>query len=194
VGENRAKKAIHGEPEDYARGHADECDARGDPQDVPARCAECQADAEFIAWIDPERILKNVIPPSVWITAMLADGSAQQNLGDVRLLPLTANVQIDYTALSLSIPEKVRFRYKLDGIDKGWQEPGSRREASYSRLPPGRYQFHVIACNNDGIWNMAGANSSFAIAPAWFQTIWFEILVAVAALALVWTAYTLRLK
>jgi len=152
------------------------------------------AASKGIAWVDPDKISKNVIPPSVWITAMLADGSAQQNLGDVQLPPLTANVQIDYTAPSLSIPEKVRFKYRLDGIDKGWQEPGSRREASYSRLPPGRYQFHVIACNNDGIWNMAGATLSFAIAPAWFQTIWFEILVAVAALALVWTAYSLRLK
>jgi signal transduction histidine kinase/ligand-binding sensor domain-containing protein len=152
------------------------------------------AASKGIAWVDPAKLSKNVIPPSVWITAMLADGSEQHNLGDAQLPPLTANVQIDYTALSLSIPEKVRFKYKLDGIDKGWQEPGSRREASYSRLPPGRYQFHVIACNNDGIWNTVGANLSFAIAPAWFQTTWFEILVALAALALVWTAYKLRLK
>jgi signal transduction histidine kinase/ligand-binding sensor domain-containing protein len=147
-----------------------------------------------VAWIDPRRILRNSILPPVSITSVSADGSPHVQLVDLRLPARTANVQINYSALSLSVPEKVQFRYKLDGIDKDWQNPGTRREALYSRLPPGRYEFHVIACNNDGVWNKVGANLSFAIAPAWFQTIWFEFLVALAGLALVWMAYTLRLR
>ena len=147
-----------------------------------------------VAWIDPRKILRNTIPPPVSITSVSADGSSRLQLADLRLPARTANIQINYSALSLSVPEKVQFRYKLDGIDKDWQNPGTRREALYSRLPPGRYRFHVIACNNDGIWNKVGANLSFAVAPAWFQEIWFDLLVAVAALALVRMAYTLRLK
>jgi signal transduction histidine kinase/ligand-binding sensor domain-containing protein len=147
-----------------------------------------------VAWIDPRKILRNTIPPPVSITSVSADGSPHVQLVDLRLPARTANVQINYSALSLSVPEKVQFRYKLDGIDKDWQNPGTRREALYSRLPPGRYEFHVIACNNDGVWNKVGANLSFAIAPAWFQTILFEFLVALAVLALLWVAYTLRLR
>jgi len=147
-----------------------------------------------VAWIDPRKILRNAIPPPVSITSVSADGSPHLQLADLRLPARTANVQINYSALSLSVPEKVQFRYKLDGIDKDWQNPGTRREALYSRLPPGRYQFHVIACNNDGIWNEVGANLSFAVAPAWFQAIWFELLVAVTALAVTWITYRLRLR
>ena len=117
-----------------------------------------------VAWIDPRKILRNTLPPPVSITSVSADGSPHLQLADLRLPARTANVQINYSALSLSVPEKVQFRYKLDGIDKDWQNPGTRREALYSRLPPGHYQFHVIACNNDGIWNKAGANLSFAVA------------------------------
>ena len=147
-----------------------------------------------VAWIDPRKILRNTIPPPVSITSLSADGSPHVQLADLKLPARTANVQINYSALSLTVPEKVQFRYKLDGIDKDWQDPGTRREALYSRLPPGRYQFHVIACNNDDVWNKVGATLSFAVAPAWFQTIWFEFLVAVAVLALVWMAYKLRLR
>ena len=147
-----------------------------------------------VAWIDLKRISRNTIPPPVSITSVSADIISHRQLDDLRLPAHTANVQINYSVLSLSVPEKVQIRYKLDGIDKDWQDPGTRREALYSRLPPGHYQFHVIACNNDGVWNKVGATLSFAVAPAWFQTIWFEFLVAVAALALVWMAYTLRLR
>ena len=147
-----------------------------------------------VAWIDPRRILRNTISPPVSITSVSADGSPHVQLADLRLPARTANIQINYSVLSLTVPEKDQIRYKLDGIDKDWQDPGTRREALYSRLPPGHYQFRVIASNNDGVWNKVGASLSFAIAPAWFQTIWFEFLVAVAILCLIWMAYTLRMR
>ena len=123
-----------------------------------------------VAWIDPKKISKNAIPPPVSITSISADGSPHPDLADLRLPARANNVQIDYTALSLSVPERVQFRYKLDGIDREWQDVGTRREAYYSHLPPGRHTFHVIASNNDGVWNEAGASLDFSIAPAYYQT------------------------
>jgi Y_Y_Y domain/Histidine kinase len=107
---------------------------------------------------------------------------------------LSGSAQIDYTALSLSVPERVQFRYKLDEIDPEWQDLGTRREAFYSRLPPGRYTFHVIASNNDGIWNATGAVVAFTIPPAWFQTTWFYTLCAAAGLLLLWSLYQVRVR
>ncbi|HTF67790.1 MAG TPA: histidine kinase, partial [Edaphobacter sp.] len=82
---------------------------------------------------------------------------------------------------------------RLEGVDKDWQDAGTRREAFYTRLGPGEYHFRVTACNNDGVWNEEGARLDFGIAPAWFQTTWFYTLCAVAFLALLWAVYQLRL-
>ena len=147
-----------------------------------------------IAWIDPKKISRNAIPPPVSITSISADGSSHIQLAESRLPARTNNVQINYTALSLSVPERVQFRYKLDGIDREWQDPGTRREAYYSRLPPGRYTFHVIASNNDSIWNTTGAAVAFTIPPAWFQTTWFYTLCAAAGLLLLWSLYQVRVR
>jgi signal transduction histidine kinase len=151
------------------------------------------AAARGVAWVDPKNIPRNALPPPVSITSVSADGSRYPRFADLRLPAHTANLQINYSALSLSVPERVRFRYKLDGIDKGWQDVGTRREAYYSNLGPGSYQFRVIACNNDGVWNEAGASFDFAIAPAYFQTRWFQASCAAAFLAFLWALYRIRL-
>jgi len=106
---------------------------------------------------------------------------------------LTRDLEIDYTALTYVAPQKVLFRYKLEGHDRDWQEPGTRRQAFYSDLRPGQYRFRVIACNNDGIWNDAGANLDFSIAPAWFQTKWFLTSCVVGGLALILAFFRLRM-
>jgi hypothetical protein len=103
-------------------------------------------------------------------------------------------LEIDYTALSLVVPEKVLFRYKLEGFDRDWQDVGNRRQAFYTNLPPRSYRFRVIACNNSGVWNETGDSFDFSIAPAYYQTIWFKILCAAAFLALLWALYLLRLQ
>lgn len=92
------------------------------------------------------------------------------------------------------VPQKVRFRYKLEGRDADWQEAGPRRQAFYSDLRPGKYRFRVIACNNDGLWNEEGATLDFIISPAWFQTAWFRILIVIAALLVLWSIYRLRVR
>ena len=146
-----------------------------------------------VAWVDPKNIPRNAVPPPVSITSVSADRSRYPRLADLRLPAHTTNVQIDYSALSLSVPERVRFRYKLDGSDKGWQDVGTRREAYYSNLGPGSYQFRVIACNNDGVWNESGASLGFSIAPAYYQTAWFRVSCAAAFLALLWALHRFRL-
>ena len=104
------------------------------------------------------------------------------------------DVQIDYTALSFVLPQRVYFRYMLEGRDTNWQDAGTRRQAFYSDLPPGSYTFRVIASNNDGIWNNEGAAVTFSVAPAWFQTVWFRGLSVGLVLLLLGLAYQLRLR
>ena|SRR5580704_4513711 len=98
------------------------------------------------------------IPPQVHIEQVAADRRSYLPRENLQRPPLTRDLEIDYTALSFVVPQRVRFRYKLKGHDSGWQEPGTRRKAFYSDLRPGRYRFRVIACNNDGVWNDVGAN------------------------------------
>jgi len=147
-----------------------------------------------IVWVDPAHVLTNRLPPPVVIRFLKVNGKQYASLAKLTLPPRTSNLQIDYTALSLVVPEKVRFRYMLKGVDKEWQDAGTRREAFYTRLGPGEYHFNVIACNNDGIWNDQGARLDFRIAPAWFQTSWFDALCVCAFLLLLWVLYQLRLR
>jgi PAS domain S-box-containing protein len=145
-----------------------------------------------LVWVDPANIATNALPPPVLIRSVRANGRQAGSLTNLKLPPRTTNLQISYTALSLSVPEKVRFRYRLEGVDKDWQDAGTRREAFYNGLGPGRYHFRVIACNNDGVWNEEGAHLDFNIAPAWYQTIWFRGLYVLAFVALLWALYQMR--
>ena len=112
---------------------------------------------------------------------------------NLHLPPLIRDLEIDYTALSLVAPEKVRFQYKLEGHDPDWQDAGNRRQAFYNDLPPRNYRFRVKACNNSGVWNEAGASFDFSIAPAYYQTAWFQASCAATFLGLLWALYRYRL-
>jgi signal transduction histidine kinase len=94
--------------------------------------------------------------------------------------------------LSFSVPERVRFRYRLDGVDGDWQDAGTRRQAIYTNLGPGDYRFRVIAANEDGVWNEAGAALDFKIAPAYYQTWWFRALYVILAAGVIWLLFYLR--
>ena len=113
---------------------------------------------------------------------------------NLRLPPHTRDIEIDYTALSFVAPQKVRFRYKLEGHDSDWQDPQNRRQAFYTDLPPGNYRFHVIASNNDGVWNEAGAEAGFIVLPAFHQTALFRIVCVVAVVGTLGLFYMLRLR
>ncbi len=145
-----------------------------------------------IVRVDPASISTNAVPPLVLIRSVRANGREAGSPANLALPPRTSDLQIGYTALSLSVPEKVRFRYKLEEVDKDWQDAGTRREAFYTRLGPGKYHFRVIACNNDGVWNDEGARLDFNIEPTWYQTIWFRGLYVLAFLTLLWAVYQMR--
>jgi signal transduction histidine kinase/ligand-binding sensor domain-containing protein len=149
---------------------------------------------EGIQVIDPHHLVVNEIPPPVRIELVTADRKTYDTARDLRLPPLVRDLQLDFTALSLAAPEKVRFRYKLEGYDNDWQEAVNRRQAFYTNLPPRSYRFRVIAANNSGVWNEAGAVLDFSIAPAMYQTNWFRAVCAALLAGLLWAAWQLRLR
>ncbi len=150
--------------------------------------------SQGLSWIDPAHIHRNPLPPPVAIRSVTASGRSYEPPGAVTLPALPSNVEIDYTALSLTVPDRVRFRYQLEGYDKTWQDVGTRRVAFYNRLGPGHYRFHVIACNNDGVWNQTGAAMELNVPPAFFQTATFRVLCVAAAGAALWLIYLLRVR
>jgi signal transduction histidine kinase len=147
-----------------------------------------------IQLIDPKGMPENRVPPPVHLEALKVDGKSMTLKAGLTLAPHANDIEIDYTALSLSIPERVFFRYRLEGADTAWQDVGTRRQAFYNHLGPGQYRFRVIACNNDGVWNEAGASWEFAIAPAFYQTRWFFSLCMLACAAMIWSLCRLRLQ
>jgi signal transduction histidine kinase/ligand-binding sensor domain-containing protein len=144
--------------------------------------------------IDPAQLEKNELPPPVHIEAVVANRQSYGLGSKISLPPRIRDLQIDYTALSFVVPQKVLFRYKLEGHDPDWQDAGTRRQAFYTDLRPGTYRFHVIACNNDGVWNEVGDVLEFIIAPAWYQTIWFRVLAVLAVLLAIFALYRLRVR
>ena len=144
--------------------------------------------------VDPGKIAGSRIPPPVQILRVVADRKTYEPEARLRLPPLTRDLEIDYTALSFTIPEKVRFRYRLEGAGGSWQGTGTRREAFFTNLRPGQYRFKVVACNNDGVWNEEGATLDFAVLPAFHQTRGFLLLCLAASAFLLWTAYRWRFR
>ncbi len=147
-----------------------------------------------VSVIDPRHVPFNKLPPPVYIQQITADDKKYDASLGLRLPPLVRDLSIDYTALSLVVPEKVLFRYKLEGWDRGWQNVGNRRRAFYTNLSPGHYRFRVSACNNSGVWNEAGTLLDFSILPAYWQTNWFRALCLLGFLAILWTVHHLRVK
>lgn len=140
--------------------------------------------------VDPRTVKIDHHPPTVYIEQVVADrkpllssgASDSQNAlapgsaAMLRIPPGHGELQFQYTALNLAAPQKSRFQYKLDNIDADWVDAGTRRTAYYNNLPPGTYQFHVKACNQDGVWNETGASLSFVLLPYYWQTWWFRSL------------------
>lgn len=126
-----------------------------------------------VAMIDPAAIVRNSFVPPVVIEQAIVDKRTRSAGSDLVFPPGRGEMEIRYTALSFRVPERVQFRYKLEGFDGEWIDAGNRRVAYYTNIPPGRYAFRVIARNDDGVWNLQGASLAFSLKPHFYQTYWF---------------------
>src|SRR6202043_1028726 len=106
-----------------------------------------------ISVVDPARLTRNTAPPIVHVQTISADSDAIRMANTVHITGGHQRIRFGYSGLILSVPDRVRYRYRLDGFDRAWSEPAEAREAVYTNLPPGRYRFRVMATNADGIWN-----------------------------------------
>ena len=147
-----------------------------------------------LAMIDPAEIKINEQPPPVVIDQVKIDNEVITPGQKIDLAPGKSRFDFYYSALSFIAPEKVSFKYKLEGFDPDWVDPGTRRSANYTNLRPGTYRFQVIARNNDGVWNQTGASLELRLRPYFYQTYWFYALCLLVLGLLVWLAYRLRVK
>jgi signal transduction histidine kinase/ligand-binding sensor domain-containing protein len=145
--------------------------------------------------VDPAHFPVNTVPPPVELERFAVDDVAHRATDSLlRVEAGHVHFQFDYAGLSFIAPQKVRYRYMLEGFDHGWTEAGARRSAYYTNIPPGRYTFRVQAANNDGLWNTEGAALAFELRPHFYQTIWFYALLLVAVAGVVVLLLRLRLR
>jgi hypothetical protein len=153
--------------------------------------------------VQPGEIHPNLLPPPVVIEEILADGKGLDATSQARdnsapagviydrdkkfleVSPGKHQIEFRYTGLSLVSSDRVQFRYRLEGADAGWVEAGARRSVQYNLLPAGTYQFLVIACNSDRVWNEAGDSLTLKVLPYFYETWWFHFLAGVFAVGLV---------
>jgi len=147
-----------------------------------------------VEMVDPSRLSQNALPARPYIESVTIDRMEFQASENLKLSPHPRDLQIDYTSPSFLIPQKLKFRYRLNGYDRDWKDAGTRRQAFYTDLRPGNYSFRVIACNSDGVWNDSAAKLDLYVAPAYYQTNWFRALCGCIFLALLWTAYQWRVR
>lgn len=150
--------------------------------------------SQGVAVVDPQHLEHNAIPPHVIVRGVIADDKAYPAAAAVKLPRGTNRVEIDYTATSLSIPERVRFKFRMEGADSEWREAGNRRETFYTNLGPGQYRFHVIAANNDGVWNEEGATLELTIPPTFFQTPAFALLCILGVMLILGSGYLMHMR
>jgi ligand-binding sensor domain-containing protein/signal transduction histidine kinase len=138
--------------------------------------------------IDPRAQIADVLPPSVRLEEVLLDGAPDPDFRDsgqsgaLRIPPGNHRLEFRYTGVNFDSPERVRFRYRLDGLDADWLEAGTRRSALYNYIPPGDYGFRVAACNGDGVWSQPGVILQMTVLPHFWQVWWVRCLAALAIL------------
>ncbi len=152
------------------------------------------ANGVIVQMLDPSRLSQRALPAETYIESVVVDRKEIAATDNLKLSPHPRDLQIDYTSPTFLIPQRVRFRYRLDGYDRDWHDAGTRRQAFYTDLPPGKYSFRVVASNSDGVWNDSAAKLDFSVTPAYYQTNWFRGLCALFLLALLWVAYQWRVR
>jgi signal transduction histidine kinase/ligand-binding sensor domain-containing protein len=152
------------------------------------------ADSEGIAWIDPRKVPIEAGDPKPVIRSITVGDRQYHPELSIDLPAGSRRLQVDYTALGLSNASAARFRYRLDGLDSDWQDVGTRRQAYYTNLGPGIYQFRVAASNEDGVWSHGEASLRISIAPYFYETRWFLLVCIAAGVVLLWLVYLYHLS
>lgn len=142
--------------------------------------------------VNPASIPINKIPPNVIIENLVLDGRVLSATDGMVLQDTQNYFEIHYNALSLLVPNRVKVKYRLSSMDKEWVDAGNRRVAYYTKLPPGEYDFHVIASNNDGIWNEQGAHFRFTILPPFWMTWWAQTIYVLFILSVIYAGVRIR--
>ncbi|MET0247147.1 MAG: triple tyrosine motif-containing protein [Sphingomonas sp.] len=145
-------------------------------------------------YFEPAKLKPNPLAPPIAIRSLTSGGNRWRDPASLVLPAGTRALDIGYAGLSFIVPQRLHFRYQLEGVDTDWVDAGARRLASYTNLEPGRYRFRVIAANADGIWNRTGATLDFEIRPTFWQSTPFKLLCAFGLLGLIWACYVLRLR
>ena len=149
--------------------------------------------AQGVVAIDPGRIKTQSVPPRIYIQSTRADGK-ELRPGEKTARPGKGDLEFQYAGLSYIAPQRIHYRYMLEGYNKEWVDAGLRRSAFYTNLKPGPYHFLVQACNEDGVWSRAAASVEVKLLPHFYQTAWFIFLVVAAFIVLLFAIYTWRLK
>ncbi|KAB8044250.1 sensor histidine kinase [Janthinobacterium aquaticum] len=152
------------------------------------------ATANQVGWIDPLAIRRNRRAPDVLILNLRHGDVELEPKGDISLPAGTTALDIRYAVTAMSIPENVKIKYKLSGVDQAWREGAGERLARYTNLYPGSYSFQVIAANEDGVWNMEGARLNFEILPMVWQTVWFRLIAALLLVLVLIAFHRWRLR
>lgn len=147
-----------------------------------------------VVWINPARLQRNAVPPLVAIEQVSIGGKNVALGRPVVVEPGQSRFSFRYAGLSFVAPQKVRFKYRLNGFDRSWIDAGTRRVAYYTNIPPGKYRFQVLAANNDGVWSTTSASFAFRLEPFFYQTYWFDLLCAMLVLFAGWLVYRWRVQ
>jgi len=147
-----------------------------------------------VQMVDPAKLSQKALTAETYIDSLTVDRQELPVTNNLQIPPHPRDLQIAYTSPAFLIPQKVRFRYRLDPYDRDWHEVGTRRAAFYTDLPPGKYSFRVLASNSDGVWDDTPATLDFYVAPAYYQTNWFRALCACLLLGLTWLIYEWRVR
>jgi ligand-binding sensor domain-containing protein/two-component sensor histidine kinase len=145
-----------------------------------------------VVMVDPARLPTNPIPPAVVLERVRIDNTEGLPREGSEYPPGNGDLEFHFVGLSSIAPERIQFRYRLDGFNKDWIDAGTRRDAYYTNIPPGNYCFRVNALNADGVWNDAGVAFPFVLRPRFSQTVWFGIMVAgliAAFIVMIWFLY-----
>jgi len=146
-----------------------------------------------ISLIDPTRLKTNSAPAIVHVETLSTDGNAINIRDSIHVGGGGKRLTLGFSGLSLSVPEQVRFRYRLEGFEDDWNGPVTAREAVYTNLAPRTYRFRVVASNPDGVWNKSEGTLAFTIDPMFWQTWWFQLAIALACGLTALLLYRLRL-